>query len=123
MLWQQYFTDINFKYIFGEYIETPIDTYKIHNTVIKKMQGSKMTPHPVRRVCRKRPSSPRVNPMPKFYPFSLFCMFSVSYPFVFSHFQYVNSPCKTPSLIGGIVVQNREHVCPLSIHLTNSNLC
>ena len=34
MSWQQYLTDINFKYIFGDRIEIPTNTYQIHNSVI-----------------------------------------------------------------------------------------
>ena len=31
--WQQYLTDIIFKYIFGDKIEIPTHTYKIHNSM------------------------------------------------------------------------------------------
>ena len=39
--WQQYLTNINFKYIAGDKIEIPTDTYQIHTSVIniKKYWG------------------------------------------------------------------------------------
>ena len=61
---QQYLTNINVKYIFGDTIEIPKQSYQINNSVIniKKIQASpKGHPHPVGGVGLKRPSSPKVN--------------------------------------------------------------
>ena len=79
---RQYFSNINFKYIFEESLEIPTHTYQTHNFVINivNMQGGVPL---VGGVGWKRPSSPRVN---HFYDISYLVEVSQCS-------QYINNVC------------------------------